>query len=241
MKLGLFIPCYIDQLYPQVGVASMELLEKLGCEVVFLEDLLCCGQPMDNSGYEHLTHRKGYKQPFMEALPGLDYLVCPSASCVYHLTHHLLKDDELHGKIKEITEFLYDILPNAELKAYFPHKVSLHQSCHGLRGLHLAKSSELGGKPYSKIETLLKKVKGLDLILPEKSDECCGFGGSFALTEAAVSVKMGEDKLAKVEKDAPEFVTATDMSCLMHLEGVFRKNNSNIRVLHLIEILNSQA
>ena len=118
--------------------------------------------------------------------------------------------------------------------------MALHQSCHGLRGLCLAKSSELSGEPFSKIEGLLNRVKGLELIRPEKSDECCGFGGSFAIAEQAVSVKMGEDKIKNVEDEEPEYLTATDMSCLMHLEGILKKNKSEIKVLHLVEILNSQ-
>ncbi len=240
---GLFIPCYIDQLYPKVGIASFELLEKAGCEVIFLEDIICCGQPMDNSGFERYTGKKGYALPFMEALTKIDYLVVPSASCTYHLKHHLLKektgDDQLE-KIKEITEFFHDVIGDVPLHSRFPHRVGLHQSCHGLRGLNLAKASELGGSHFSKIENLLHQVEGLELIIPSISEECCGFGGSFSVVENAVSVRMGEDKLKDVEPEGIEFLTATDMSCLMHLEGVFNKNGSGIRVIHICEILNSE-
>lgn len=244
MKVGLFIPCYIDQLYPEVGIATLQLLEKTGCEVVFLEDILCCGQPMDNSGFERYTEKNQYVAPFIEALPAIDYLVVPSASCTFHLTHHLLKykigADQLE-KIKEITEFLHDIKGEEKLKSRFPHRVGLHQSCHGLRGLNLAKASELGGPDFSKIENLLSKVEGLELVIPPKSDECCGFGGSFSVAESAVSVKMGEDKMKNVQGEELQFLTATDMSCLMHLEGVFKKNKAGIKILHITEILNSEG
>ncbi|UJH90714.1 (Fe-S)-binding protein [Antarcticibacterium sp. 1MA-6-2] len=243
MKVGLFVPCYIDQLYPQVGKASLELLEKTECEVIFLEDILCCGQPMDNSGFQHYTDKNNYATPFLEALPKIDYLVVPSASCAYHLTHHLLKEktgrDQL-DKIREITEFLHDLKPNVTLGSHFPHRVGLHESCHGLRGLELAKASELGGSGFSKIENLLNKVHCLELVKPSMCDECCGFGGSFSVFENAISVRMGEDKMKNVQEEALEFLTATDMSCLMHLEGVFNKNNAGIKVLHITEILNSQ-
>lgn len=244
MKVGLFIPCYIDQMYPRVGKDTLELLEKAGCEVVFLEDILCCGQPMANSGYERYTQDSHYEQPFLDALPGLDYLVVPSASCAYHLRHHLLKSKigtlEL-SKIKEITEFLHDTDGLTVFKSNYPHKVGLHQSCHGLRGLELAKASELEGPHFSKLENLLSRVAGLDLVIPPKSDECCGFGGSFAIDQGAVSVKMGEDKMKNIISVELEYLTATDMSCLMHLEGVFHKNNAAIKVLHITEILNSEG
>ncbi|UZH56682.1 (Fe-S)-binding protein [Salinimicrobium tongyeongense] len=242
MRVGLFVPCYIDQLYPTVGRASLELLQKSGCEVIFLEDILCCGQPMANSGYEHYTTNKNYASPFLEALPNVDYVVAPSASCIYHLTHHLLKEELEQDKLqkfKEITEFLHDVKTNFVVQSYFPHRVALHKSCHGLRGLQLAKASELGGTAFSKIENLLNKVEGLHLVIPAQSDECCGFGGSFSVFENAVSVRMGEDKLKNVLHEKVEYLTATDMSCFMHLEGVFKENESVVKIVHITEILNS--
>lgn len=243
LKIGLFIPCYIDQLYPEAGKASMSLLEKVGCEVIFLEDILCCGQPMANSGYLKLIQDKGYQKDFLDVLPELDFLVTPSGSCTYHLKNHLLKglSAEESGKVLEITEFLHDVIGPENIHAEFPHKVALHQSCHGLRGLNLAVSSELQFPKFSKIENLLKRVKGLDLVIPENSDECCGFGGSFAVMENAVSVKMGEDKMMTILKENSSIVTATDSSCLMHLQGVFDKNEVEIKVMHIVEILNAEG
>ncbi|RNL75256.1 (Fe-S)-binding protein [Sinomicrobium pectinilyticum] len=241
MTVGLFVPCYIDQLYPKVGKDTLEILEKTGCNVVFLQDPLCCGQPMANSGYEKMT--SGFEKPFLKALPEVDYLVTPSASCSYHLSHHLLKPlvsaEEL-AKVKELTEFLHDVAGIDKLKASFPHKVGLHLSCHGLRGLDLGTPSELKVPYYSKIEKVLSAVEGLDLVVPPKADECCGFGGSFAVFESAVSVKMGSDKMCGMAEAEVEYVAATDMSCLMHLEGVFRAGDSPMRVMHIAELLNSE-
>lgn len=241
MTVGLFVPCYIDQLYPKVGKDTLEVLEKTGCSVVFLQDSLCCGQPMANSGYEKMT--RDFEKPFLKALPEVDYLVTPSASCSYHLTHHLLKplvgEDEL-SKVRELTEFLHDVIGPEKLKASFPHKVGLHLSCHGLRGLNLGTPSELKIPHYSKIERVLSAVDGLDLVVPPRADECCGFGGSFAVFESAVSVKMGSDKMQGMFAAGVEYVTATDMSCLMHLEGVFRAENSPMKVMHVAELLNAE-
>lgn len=139
----------------------------------------------------------------------------------------------------ELCEFITDILQVKELNASFPFKVGLHQSCHGLRGLQLAKSSELVAEPYSKIEPLLAMVKKLDLRIPEKTDECCGFGGTFAVSEEAVSAKMGQDRCNDFEDIDVDYITSPDMSCLMHLEGTLKRKGSKTRVIHVAEILNS--
>ena len=142
MKIGLFIPCYVNQLYPNAAIATLELLQKLGAEVSYPSKQTCCGQPMANSGYEHLT--QSCNDLFIENFSGLDYVVAPSASCVLHIKDHLHSHvdenaaSEIRGKIYELVEFLTDILKIDTLDAYFPHKVGIHQSCHGLRGLHLA-------------------------------------------------------------------------------------------------------
>jgi len=264
MRVGLFIPCYIDQFYPQVGVATLQLLEKLGCEVVYPPDQTCCGQPMANSGFGHLTH--GCNDLFIKNFSGFDYIVAPSGSCVLHIKEHLHGEGDasakqaaggagskhpdggehpdggadIAGKIFELVEFLTDILKIERLDAAFPHKVGLHQSCHGQRGLHLAQMSELMAPPFSKPERLLSMVKGLELTGLDRLDECCGFGGTFCVTEEAVSVKMGKDRVADHIKHGAEFITACDMSCLMHMEGILRRHKSTARVKHIAEILNSQ-
>ena len=253
MRVGLFVPCYVDQFYPQVGIATLRLLEKFGCEVVYPPGQTCCGQPMANSGFGHLT--QGCNDLFIKNFSSFDYIVAPSGSCVLHIKEHLhaahAGGDEAGGasgdvaakirsKIYELVEFLTDVLKVEQLDAAFPHKVGLHQSCHGQRGLKLAQMSELMAPPFSKPERLLKLVKGIELVELDRKDECCGFGGTFCVTEEAVSVKMGKDRVADHLHHGAEYITAADMSCLMHLEGILRRQKSQVQVRHIAEILISQ-
>lgn len=245
MKVALFIPCYIDQFYPKVGIATLELLEKLGVSVTYPENQTCCGQPMANSGFEHLATACNTK--FIENFSGFDYVVCPSGSCVLHVKDHLhsaMEAEEeaathLRARVYELTEFLTDILALKELHSSFPHKVGLHQSCHGQRGLKLSQMSELVASDFSKPRSLLTMVKGLELIDLDRKDECCGFGGTFCVSEEAVSVKMGKDRVADHLQYGAEFITANDMSCLMHLEGILNRQRSTVKVIHIAEILNA--
>lgn len=246
MRVGLFIPCYVDQFYPQVGIATLRLLEKFGCEVVYPPGQTCCGQPMANSGFGHLT--QGCNDLFIKNFSSFDYVVAPSGSCVLHIKEHLHAADEaadeaaaqIRGRIFELVEFLTDVLKVEQLDAAFPYKVGLHQSCHGQRGLKLAQMSELMAPPFSKPERLLKLVKGIELVELDRKDECCGFGGTFCVTEEAVSVKMGKDRVADHLHHGAEYITAADMSCLMHLEGILRRQKSRVQVRHIAEILISQ-
>jgi len=242
MKVGLFIPCYIDQFYPQVAIATMQLLEKLGCEIVFPLNQTCCGQPMANSGFAALS--KGCDKNFIDNFGDADYIVSPSGSCVLHVKEHLHDTDEnkaLHIRqhIYELTEFIVDVLKIESLSAKFPHKVGLHISCHGQRGLHLSSMSELVAPSFSKPEKLLGMVNGLQLSKPKRADECCGFGGTFCVFEEAVSVKMGKDRIAEHDMNEVEYITGIDVSCLMHLEGILKRNGSNVKTIHIAEILNS--
>lgn len=242
MKVGLFVPCYIDQFYPKVAIATLELLEKLNLTVEFPAKQTCCGQPMANSGFEHLT--TDCNTFFIENFSKYDYVVSPSGSCVLHVKDHLHGKDEkgateIRRKIFELTEFLTDILQVKQLDARFNHKVGLHQSCHGQRGLKLAQMSELVAPPFSKSEDLLKLVSGLELITLDRKDECCGFGGTFCVNEEAVSVKMGKDRITDHLQHGADYITGSDMSCLMHLEGILKRNNSKTKVVHIAEILNS--
>jgi len=238
MRVGLFIPCYVDQLYPQVAIATLHLLEKYGCEVDYPADQTCCGQPMANSGFEHLT--QGCNDLFIKNFAAYDYIVCPSGSCTLHIKDHLHGDTGIPKKIYELVEFLTDILKVENIEASFPHKVGLHQSCHGQRGLKLAQMSELMAPPFSKPEQLLKMVKGIQLIDLARKDECCGFGGTFCVAEEAVSVKMGKDRVADHLHHGAEYITGADMSCLMHLEGILRRQKSPVQVKHIAEILDSK-
>lgn len=244
MRVGLFIPCYVDQFYPQVAVATLQLLEKLGVDVVFPLNQTCCGQPMANSGFEHLT--TGCNNLFVTNFSGLDYIVSPSGSCVLHIKEHLHDKDreaealDIRHKMYELSEFLTDILKVEKLEASFPHRVSIHQSCHGQRGLHISQMTELVAPPFSKPVQLLKMVKGLELAELTRADECCGFGGTFCVAEEAVSAKMGKDRVADHASHNVEYITGADMSCLMHMEGILRREKRNIKIKHLAEILNSQ-
>lgn len=243
MKVALFLPCYVDQFYPQVGIATLQLLNKLGVEVEYPLQQTCCGQPMANSGFEHLT--KDCNSLFINNFKDFDYIVCPSGSCTLHIKDHLHDEvqqqeaSSVRKKVYELTEFLTDILKVKNLNASFPHKVGLHQSCHGQRGLHLAQMTELTAPPFSKPEKLLNMVGGIQLVDLKRKDECCGFGGTFCVTEEAVSVKMGKDRVADHIQHEAEFITGGDMSCLMHLEGILRRQKSNVKVKHIAEILNA--
>lgn len=242
-QIGLFIPCYIDQFYPQVGIATLELLQKLELNVHYPLEQTCCGQPMANSGAEQKA-KKIYLN-FVRNFHSFDYVVSPSGSCVYHIRRHydMLEQTDKVKKVRrstfELCEFLTDILKVENLGATFPKKVGLHQSCHGLRGLKLGTSSELIAERNSKVLQLLRNVKGIDLVDLVREDECCGFGGTFSVFEPDVSVKMGKERIADHEMRGAEIITATDMSCLMHLEGIIRRQKKNIRVMHLAEILNN--
>jgi L-lactate dehydrogenase complex protein LldE len=242
MKVGLFVPCYIDQFFPEVGIATLQLLEKHNCEVVFPNQQTCCGQPMANSGMEQ-EGKKIYND-----LAGLfyncQYIVAPSPSCVHHIRSHydIVEQTEeikhLRKQTFDIVEFLVDILKIDHLEASFPHRVGLHQSCHGLRGMHLGKPSELMNDIPSKWDKVLKMVDGIDLAMLNRADECCGFGGTFAVAEEAVSVKMGKDRLADHNKNNVEVLTSGDMSCLMHLQGIAKRQKSGPRIVHIANILN---
>ncbi|WP_301922774.1 (Fe-S)-binding protein [Ferruginibacter sp.] len=243
MKAGLFIPCYVDQFYPQVAIATLQLLEKLGVQVVYPPNQTCCGQPMANSGFQHLT--KGCDELFVKNFANLDYIICPSGSCTLHIKEHLHDDRHeatataIRSNIYELTEFMTDILKVEKLDASFPHKVSMHQSCHGQRGLKISQMSELVAEPFSKPGKLLQMVTGIELVELSRLDECCGFGGSFCVFEEAVSAKMGKDRVADHINHGAEFITSADMSCLMHMEGILKRQKSKVQVKHIAEILNA--
>lgn len=241
MTIGLFIPCYIDQFYPHVGIATLRLLESLGCKVDYPMQQTCCGQPMANTGRE--TDAVPAYHHYVDTFQDYDYVVAPSGSCVYHVRHHydVIEQtpavQQLRDRTLDISEFLVDVLRVNALDARFPHKVGLHQSCHGLRGLHLGQPSEEVGADFSKTRYLLSLVQDIELVPLDRSDECCGFGGTFAVSQAALSAKMGKDRLGDHLRHGAEVLTAGDMSCLMHLEGLARRQQLPIRVMHVVEIL----
>lgn len=198
---------------------------------------------MANSGFEHLS--AGCDELFVRNFAEFDYVVSPSGSCTLHIKDHLHssaapeKAAGLRQKIYELTEFLTDILKVEQLNASFPYKVGMHQGCHGQRGLNLSSMSERVEIPFSKPRHLLDMVRGIEMIPLDRSDECCGFGGTFCVSEEAVSVKMGKDRVKDHIDHGAEYITSTDVSCLMHLEGILKRKKSNVRVLHIAEILNA--
>jgi L-lactate dehydrogenase complex protein LldE len=244
MKVGLFIPCYVDQFYPKAAIATLELLEKLGVEVTYPSEQTCCGQPMANSGFSGIT--SSCDDLFVKNFSGFDYIVCPSGSCTLHIKEHLHSSTDeadakdIRSKVYELTEFLTDVLKVGSLTANFPYRVGLHQSCHGQRGLKISQMSELVAPEFSKPMQLLSMVNGLNMVPLDRKDECCGFGGTFCVAEEAVSSKMGKDRIADHVKNGAEYITSADLSCLMHLEGILKRQGSPVKVLHIAEILNHQ-
>ncbi|MEL6841839.1 MAG: (Fe-S)-binding protein [Bacteroidota bacterium] len=245
MKLALFVPCYIDQFYPQVAIASLQLLRHLGMDVHYPPDQTCCGQPMANSGFE--KEAIATAQHMVEQFADYDYIVGPSGSCVYHMRHHydILPQSEAVVAIRErsfeLCQFITEVLQVEEVGARFAERVALHQSCHGLRGLRQGRSSERMVADYSLQKRLLQNVSGLELVDLQRQDECCGFGGTFAVSEAAVSVRMGQDRLGDHQSANVEIVTGGDMSCLMHLQGIAKREERPLRFMHIAEILNQRG
>ncbi len=246
MKVGLFVPCYINAVYPEVGVATYKLLKKVGVEVDYPLDQTCCGQPMANAGFEGEAARLALRME--ELFKPYEYVVGPSASCVAFVkeNHPAILSKAEHAclnsrKIYDVCEFLHDVVKPAELPAVFPHKVSLHNSCHGVRELHLSAPSERNIPYYSKLRDLLKLVKGIEVFEPERADECCGFGGMFSIEEPEVSVCMGHDKVMNHIRTGAEYITGADSSCLMHMEGIIRREKLPIKTIHIVQILAAES
>lgn len=243
MKVALFIPCFVDAFYPEVGIATLELLQRLGLEVEYPLSQTCCGQPMANSGAQR--EAAGCEANFVRSFAGYDYVVAPSASCVHHVREHLTaiaqtaEVEALRRNTYELVEFLHDILGVREFPwAEFPHRVGLHNSCSAIRHLGEASASEIGGPRFSKPLALLAGVRGIELVQPDRPDECCGFGGTFSVTEEAVSVKMGQDKVADHARAGAEYIVSGDMSCLMHQQGCAQRQGMNMRFIHIAQVLN---
>ena len=247
MRIGLFITCLGDTLFPESGRATVAILERLGHEVVFPAEQTCCGQMHLNSGYpEQAT---GMLRHFVEVFGGaagygdgstVDAVVAPSGSCVAMVREHYPRLAAASGDrglvtavtallphVFELSELLVDELGVSDVGAYYPHRVTYHPSCHGLRVLDLA------DRPLS----LLRNVAGIDLRVLGDADSCCGFGGTFAVKNADTSAAMLSDKLAAVLETDAEVVTATDSSCLMHIGGGLARGRAGVRAVHYAEIL----
>jgi L-lactate dehydrogenase complex protein LldE len=238
MRVALMVTCVNDVLFPGTGRAVLDVLERLGVDVEFPQAQTCCGQPMVNSGY--LDEAVPAVRAFVSAFAAYDAVVTPSGSCAGSARHqHRLVaeragDDrlgtaveELGPKVYELSEFLVDVLGVTDVGASFPHRVTYHPTCHSLRLLGV------GDRP----RRLLESVRGLTLVDLPAAEECCGFGGTFAMKNADVSVAMGTDKARHVRESGAEVLVAGDSSCLMHIGGVLTRQRSDVRVMHLAEVL----
>jgi len=240
MRASLFITCYNDTLYPETGRAVVTLLERLGVEVEFRPAQTCCGQMHANTGFrsEAYSQAKRFVRLYVDA----DTVVIPSSSCVAmmrdqypglfeELGNEDLRKDfaALLPRVYELSEFLIDKVGVDDVGAYFPHRVTYHASCHGLRALHL------GDRPFR----LLAKVRGLELAPLQNLDRCCGFGGTFSVKNAEVSSAMLSAKLTDVLNTRAEYCTALDNSCLMHLGGALHRQFAAMRTIHMAQILAS--
>jgi len=243
MRVALFVPCYVDAFEPEVGVATLELLERFGCKVEYPFDQTCCGQPMTNTGCH--AEAAATEALFVKNFTGFDYIVAPSGSCVHQVREHLTAIEQtpqvqaVRARTYELTEFLHDVLKvEAFPWAHFPHKVGIHYNCNSLRGIGLAQPSEVNKPFFSKPLALLQKVKGIEFVQPERWDECCGFGGTFCVFEPGVSAKMGYDKVADHAKAGAEYIVSADSSCMMHQKGCAERLGLPLRFMHIARILN---
>lgn len=241
MRVALAIPCYVDQLRPQAARAMLTLLRRLGCEISLAFDAPCCGQPMFNAGV--VTAARAAADNWARASALFDAIVMPSGSCTHHVRHHLpglLGGDAAAHAAKvtfELCEFISGPLGLPTLTGRFPHRVAMHLGCHAQRGLRLGGSSELHQTVSGPMHALLTGLDGLTLVPLDRPDECCGFGGSFAVGEADVSVVMGRDKLADVSAHGAEVLVSSDPSCLLHLEAVAAHQGNALRTMHVAELL----
>jgi L-lactate dehydrogenase complex protein LldE len=237
MKVQLFIPCFIDQLYPQVAFNTVKVLEKAGCTVAYNTQQTCCGQPAFNAGF--WGESKDVCTKFVQDFDGADYIVSPSASCAGFIRNNYGKLFEnnafqspakkVSSQIFELSEFLVRILGITELGASFNGKATFHDSCAGLRECNIK----------AEPRALLSQVEGLELVEMNDTETCCGFGGSFAVKYDTISVAMADQKIDNAIATEAEFIISTDMSCLMHLDGRINHHGQQIKVIHLADILAS--
>ena len=237
MQVQLFIPCFIDQLYPQVAFNTVKILEKAGCTVKYNTQQTCCGQPAFNAGF--WGESKDVCTKFVQDFDGADYIVSPSASCAGFIRNNYGKLFEnnafqspakkVSSQIFELSEFLVKILNVTDLGASFNGKATFHDSCAGLRECNIK----------AEPRTLLQQVEGLELVEMNDTETCCGFGGSFAVKYDTISVAMADQKIDNAIATEAEYVISTDMSCLMHLDGRINHNGQQIKVIHLADILAS--
>lgn len=233
--VSLFIPCYIDQFYPDIAKATVKLLERQGISPIFPKEQTCCGQPAFNSGYWEEAGK--VIRHFCDVFADYPWIVCPSASCTAMCRvffGHADPSDRVvavGSRVFELTEFLHDILGVTDTGATFPHKVTLHSGCHGRRELGL----------FDAPLKLLKSVRGLTYCELPNIEECCGFGGTFSVKMAGTSLAMGRTKVDNILKSGAEVVTSCDISCIMHFGGVMQRDPAakHIQTKHIAEVLSA--
>ena len=236
MKVALFVTCLCDQIYPEVGVATVRLLRRLGCEVEFPRAQTCCGQPLWNSGYAR--EAREIARGMLDAFDEAEHVVTPSGSCAGMIAHsyaELFANDPvllpraraLAAKTRELAQFLVHDLGVDDVGARFAHKVTYHPACHGTRLLGV-KDEPL---------RLLSRVEGIEIVPLTRAEDCCGFGGLFAGQHGAISGAMVGEKVERIEATAAPFVVGTDMGCLMNIAGLLRRRGSRVRALHLAQVL----
>jgi L-lactate dehydrogenase complex protein LldE len=246
MKVGLFVPCYVDAFFPEVAIATLELLERLGCDVHYPLEQTCCGQPLANSGCD--ADAADVEALFVRNFAGFDHIVGPSGSCVHHVREHLTavppseEVQRVRSNCHDLVDFLHDVLGVRSFPwAEFPHTVGLHIGCSSLRKLGQASFSEQAGSVWNKPLTLLSAVKGIRFATPQRPDECCGFGGTFSVYEEPVSARMGYDKVQDHQEAGAAYIVSGDMSCLMHQRGCAERMGSPLRFIHIAQVLNGAS
>ena len=235
MKVTIFIPCFVDMCYPQVGISMVKVLERLGHTVEYPDELSCCGQPAFNTGYWPETREVAVK--VIDRLKDAEVVVIPSGSCgamiktfypqLFADTPYAQAANDLSAKFFEFSDFLVTKLGVTDVGASFPAKVTFHDGCHGLR--------ELGAKKQPR--ALLAKVKGLELVEMGEAETCCGFGGTFSAKFPMISTAMGEVKCASSVETGADYIVSLDSSCLMHIQGLVDRQGKKIKTLHLAEVL----
>jgi L-lactate dehydrogenase complex protein LldE len=240
VRVAVFATCLVDALYPRVGIATVRLLQRLGCDVDVPLQQTCCGQMHINTGYQRAA--LPLVRNHVDAFSGYDAVVAPSGSCVGSVRHQQVMVAERHGRPTlaraagdlatrtfELSEFLVDVLGTVDVGAYFPHRVTYHPTCHSLRMLRV------GERPLQ----LLRGVRGLELVELPEAEQCCGFGGTFAMKNPDVSTAMLADKVRSVLTTAAELCAAGDSSCLMHIGGGLSRLRTGVGTVHLAEVLAS--
>lgn len=235
MNVQLFIPCFVDQLYPQTAFNMIKVLEKAGCTVEYNEQQTCCGQPAFNAGFR--PEAKDVCSKFIKDFAGTDYIVAPSASCVGFVRNYfpiLFDNSSVHNDVKalqsrtfEFSEFLVNVLQVENMGASLNAKATYHDSCAGLRECRIK----------TEPRKLLANVKGLELVEMNDVETCCGFGGTFAIKFEPISIGMADQKVANALQTGADCIISTDISCLMHIQGYINYKGLNLQTMHLADVL----